>query len=260
MHEYYYDYQKTVPIYVPVFQLLVPQENMNRSNTTPSVFQNEEILNIVNSDEEVDVDVESDDDQKCKANFDVRADAKVEKVSVIRPLSSLIKSEPLVNLQLVEVRKRKLSDAESPAPEELREFPSKKTNFEPETDETLSEFTPRANFRVIEEHYQYKGDEPGEQDRQYKCKYCRKVFRRKEEKKRHENSHLNIRPHKCRLCDKTFMRADHRNSHEKTHSKEKEFKCEICNKSFRRADEAKRHEQRQIHLRNVARLKKEGKL
>ena len=62
------------------------------------------------------------------------------------------------------------------------------------------------------------------------------------------------------MCDKTFMRADHRNSHEKTHSKEKEFKCEICNKSFRRADEAKRHEQRQIHLRNVARLKKEGKL
>ena len=56
------------------------------------------------------------------------------------------------------------------------------------------------------------------------------------------------------------MRADHRNSHEKTHSKEKEFKCEICNKSFRRADEAKRHEQRQIHLWNVAGLKKEGKI
>lgn len=52
------------------------------------------------------------------------------------------------------------------------------------------------------------------------------------------------------------MRADHRNSHEKTHSTEKEFKCLICNKSFRRADEAKRHEQRQIHLRNVARLEK----
>lgn len=272
MNDYFYDYQKTVPIYVPVFQLLVPQENMNRSNTTPSVFQNEEILNIVNSDEEVDVDVESDDDKNCKANYGIRADTKVEKVSVIRPLSSLIKSEPLVNLQLVEVRKRKFSDEElrahHAAHEELRVPPSKKSkvepkeepHFEPETDETLSEFTPRANFRVIEEHYQYKGDQPGEQDRQFKCKYCRKVFRRKEEKKRHENSHLNIRQHKCRLCDKTFMRADHRNSHEKTHSKEKEFKCEICNKSFRRADEAKRHEQRQIHLRNVARLKKEGKL
>merc|ERR1712227_183951 len=246
MNDYYYDYPKTVPLYGPVFQLLVPQENMNRSNTTPSVFQNEEILNIVNSDEEVEVDVESEDDQKCEANFDIRADSKV--------------------------RKRKLPDeglrAHLSAHEELRVPPSKKSkvepkeepHFEPETDETLSEFTPRANFRVIEEHYQYKGDQPGEQDRQFKCKYCRKVFRRKEEKKRHENSHLNIRQHKCRLCDKTFMRADHRNSHEKTHSKEKEFKCEICNKSFRRADEAKRHEQRQIHLRNVARLKKEGKL
>ena len=30
MNDYYYDYPKTVPIYVPVFQLLVPQENMNR--------------------------------------------------------------------------------------------------------------------------------------------------------------------------------------------------------------------------------------
>merc|ERR1712227_963306 len=171
MNDYYYDYPKTVPIYVPVFQLLVPQENMNRSNTTPSVFQNEEILNIVNSDEEVEVDVESEDDQKCEANFDIRADSKVEKVSVIRPLSSLIKSEPLVNLQLVEVRKRKLSDEglRAPPSKKSRVEPKEEPHFEPETDETLSEFTPRANFRVIEEHYQYKGDQPGEQDRQFKC-------------------------------------------------------------------------------------------
>jgi len=245
----YYDYRKGEcgTIWLPI--VYVPIElQQKRNNTTPNsmeCFENEQVINVVQSDEELEVDVESDHYEK----------PKVEKVSVIKPLSSIIKSEPLINLQMVEVndnRKRKILDDSSCSSKKTKLEPS----FVPETDETLSEFTPRSSFRVIEEHYQYKGDEPGEHDRQYKCKYCRKVFRRKEEKKRHENSHLNIRPHKCRLCDKTFMRADHRNSHEKTHSKEKEFKCEICNKSFRRADEAKRHEQRQIHLRNVARLRK----
>merc|ERR1711909_249106 len=202
-------------IWVPIYYLpLEMEQQQQRNNTTPmgmptTHFENHEIVNVIQSDEELEVDVESDEERQHQEQNEIKG----EKVSVIRPLSSIIKTEP---------------------------------HYEPEIDETLSAYTPSAPFRVIEEHYQYKGDEPGEQDRQYKCKYCRKVFRRKEEKKRHENSHLNIRTHKCRLCDKTFMRADHRNSHEKTHSKEKEYKCDICNKSFRRADEAKRHEQRQI--------------
>jgi hypothetical protein len=127
--------------------------------------------------------------------------------------------------------------------------------YEPEIDQSLSPFTPANSLRPIEEHNQYRGNDPDQRDRQYRCGFCHKVFRRKEEKKRHENSHLNIRSHKCKVCSKTFMRADHRNSHEKTHNKEKEFNCKICNKSFRRADEHKRHMTRQIHLRNVQRAK-----
>jgi len=253
-------------IWVPIYYLPLEMEQhqqQQRNNTTPmgmatTHFENHEVVNVIQSDEELEVDVESDEEQNQhhqKQQNEIRG----EKVSVIRPLSSIIKTEPMVDLELCTdgARKRKQSSSSRNS-----DSPVKRTkiepHFEPETDETLSAYTPCAPFRVIEEHYQYKGDEPGEQDRQYKCKYCRKVFRRKEEKKRHENSHLNIRTHKCRLCDKTFMRADHRNSHEKTHSKEKEYKCDICNKSFRRADEAKRHEQRQIHLRNVVRLN--GKL
>jgi hypothetical protein len=128
-------------------------------------------------------------------------------------------------------------------------------HFEPEIDQSLSPYTPANSLRPIEEHNQYRGNDLDQRDRQYACGFCHKVFRRKEEKKRHENSHLNIRSHKCKVCSKTFMRADHRNSHEKTHNKEKEFNCKICNKSFRRADEHKRHMTRQIHLRNVQRAK-----
>ena len=128
-------------------------------------------------------------------------------------------------------------------------------HYEPQIDQSLSPFTPANNLRPIEEHNQYRGNDPDQRDRQFRCGFCHKVFRRKEEKKRHENSHLNIRSHKCKVCSKTFMRADHRNSHEKTHNKEKEFNCKICNKSFRRADEHKRHMTRQIHLRNVQRAK-----
>lgn len=128
-------------------------------------------------------------------------------------------------------------------------------HYEPKIDQSLSPYTPANSLRPIEEHNQYRGNDPDQRDRQYRCGFCHKVFRRKEEKKRHENSHLNIRSHKCKVCSKTFMRADHRNSHEKTHNKEKEFNCKICNKSFRRADEHKRHMTRQIHLRNVQRAK-----
>lgn len=128
-------------------------------------------------------------------------------------------------------------------------------HYEPKIDQSLSPYTPANSLRPIEEHNQYRGSDPDQHDRQFRCGFCHKVFRRKEEKKRHENSHLNIRSHKCKVCSKTFMRADHRNSHEKTHNKEKEFNCKICNKSFRRADEHKRHMTRQIHLRNVQRAK-----
>jgi len=178
----YYDYRKGEcgTIWLPIVYVPIELQQQQRNNTTPNTmecFENEQVINVVQSDEELEVDVESDHYEK----------PKVEKVSVIKPLSSIIKSEPLIDLRMVEVndnRKRKILDDSSCCS-------SKKTKLEPsfvpETDETLSEFTPRSSFRVIEEHYQYKGDEPGEHDRQYKCKYCRKVFRRKEEKKRHEN-------------------------------------------------------------------------
>ena len=71
-------------------------------------------------------------------------------------------------------------------------------HFEPQIDQSLSPYTPVNNLRPIEEHNQYRGNDPDQRDRQFRCGFCHKVFRRKEEKKRHENSHLNIRSHKCK--------------------------------------------------------------
>ena len=71
-------------------------------------------------------------------------------------------------------------------------------HYEPKIDQSLSPYTPANSLRPIEEHNQYRGNDPDQRDRQFRCGFCHKVFRRKEEKKRHENSHLNIRSHKCK--------------------------------------------------------------
>merc|ERR1712018_1028413 len=57
-------------------------------------------------------------------------------------------------------------------------------------DDDLSRFTPRNSLREIEEHGQY--DSSRDKDRKFKCQYCVKRFVRKEEKLRHERSHIQM--------------------------------------------------------------------
>ena len=65
----YYDYQKGEcgTIWLPI--VYVPIELQQRNNTTPNTmecFENEQVINVVQSDEELEVDVESDHDEKPK--------------------------------------------------------------------------------------------------------------------------------------------------------------------------------------------------
>jgi len=55
-------------------------------------------------------------------------------------------------------------------------------HYEPQIDQSLSPYTPVNNLRPIEEHNQYRGNDPDQRDRQFRCGFCHKVFRRKEEK------------------------------------------------------------------------------
>jgi len=285
------------------------------TNVTPqeAYFQNEEVVQLLKSDEEEEIDVEAEEAsttvekrmyQPCESKRAVctpvsvirsTADAiaevnKCSKSTYPAKYGSLVELKPAPTTHTVpttasppRVKEEAVNETDmislelmpstTPTTPSLRPTtrkrkakldvpgPKREASTPPSSiDESLHPYTPGAELRMIEEHNQYRGNEPSESDRQFKCSYCHKVFRRKEERKRHENSHLNIRQHKCSVCDKTFMRADHKSSHEKTHDTEKEFSCKICNKSFRRADEAKRHETRQIHLRNVARLEKKKAL
>jgi hypothetical protein len=226
------------------------------SDVSSEFFENEQRVMIERSDEEAEIDVENEEiheNHESEGQF-------INFMNIDTPATS--RTSTPVSYPGVIMRNPEYEPRTEPKIkiEARNDTSSSDTTFEivpkiePEVDLELTPFTPNAELRVIEEHHQYKGHDPDQADREFQCEFCPKRFRRKEERKRHQNSHLNIRPHKCRICEKSFMRADHRNSHEKTHSKDKEYNCDICRKSFRRADEHKRHMLRQIHLRNVARL------
>lgn len=247
-----------VPVHFPIQSYVMAGNEIEKLEYEPAMsdvssefFENEERVMIERSDEEGEIDVENDqiDSRPFMNHIDMnspgtsRTNTPVSYPGVIMRNPEYLPQEEIKNEGME-------TEVEAEAFSKMKIEPK----LEPEVDLELTPYTPNAELRVIEEHHQYKGDDPDQKDREFQCDFCPKRFRRKEERKRHQNSHLNIRPHKCRICDKTFMRADHRNSHEKTHSKEKEYNCDICRKSFRRADEHKRHMLRQIHLRNVARL------
>lgn len=230
------------------------------SDVSSEFFEHEQRVMIERSDEEAEIDVENED---IHENHESSVGQFMNFMDIDTPATSRTSTpvsypgvimrnpeyEPRTEPKIkIEARNCSIIDTDEHTTFDIV------PKIEPEVDLELTPFTPSAELRVIEEHHQYKGHDPDQADREFQCEFCPKRFRRKEERKRHQNSHLNIRPHKCRICEKTFMRADHRNSHEKTHSKDKEYNCDICHKSFRRADEHKRHMLRQIHLRNVARL------
>ena len=59
-------------------------------------------------------------------------------------------------------------------------------------------------------------------DKKFKCKFCIKTFKRKDNAKSHELIHTGERPFKCKFCIQTFRRKDNAKRHELTHTGEKE--------------------------------------
>ena len=59
-------------------------------------------------------------------------------------------------------------------------------------------------------------------DKKFKCKFCIKTFKRKDNAKSHELIHTGERPFKCKFCIQTFKRKDTAKRHELTHTGEKE--------------------------------------
>lgn len=75
------------------------------------------------------------------------------------------------------------------------------------------------------------------------CKKCDKTFTRATHLRRHEVTHLEIKPFKCELCEKRFTRADHLSLHMHHHSTEKPHICDVCQKGFTRMEHLRKHKE-----------------
>nr|CDS30155.1 zinc finger protein YGR067C [Hymenolepis microstoma] len=49
--------------------------------------------------------------------------------------------------------------------------------------------------------------------RDYKCRYCGKIFNRKFCRERHERLHTGVKPYKCEVCEETFIRLEDKKRH-----------------------------------------------
>lgn len=97
----------------------------------------------------------------------------------------------------------------------------------------------------------------------HQCRFCQKIFTRKEHLNNHEMIHTGISPHKCEFCNKvsvlvvhpsliytklirilnfqTFTRKEHLTNHLKHHSGDNPHVCTICNKPFTRKEHLINH-------------------
>lgn len=67
---------------------------------------------------------------------------------------------------------------------------------------------------------------------QFKCSYCDKSFRTRENTAQHERAHTGERPFECELCGKRFNHSSYINIHMRTHTGEKPYQCEECDSAF----------------------------
>ncbi|KAL4894160.1 hypothetical protein BDV59DRAFT_207213 [Aspergillus ambiguus] len=70
------------------------------------------------------------------------------------------------------------------------------------------------------------------------CQYCSESFVRKEHLRRHESSHLGLRPFRCETCSRMFARRDTLKKHQRTHFTESDSEEQSCAYGHRRSQKA----------------------
>ena len=71
-----------------------------------------------------------------------------------------------------------------------------------------------------------------------------KDFTRKDNLRRHKQSHNKDKDYKCDLCEKRFLRRDYLQKHKKVHTKnpvERKFTCGTCGTTFNNVNEFRAH-------------------
>lgn len=89
--------------------------------------------------------------------------------------------------------------------------------------------------------------------KKHNCSYCEKSFTQSGQLKRHVNSHLNIRNYQCpeKGCTRTFVDPSSVTKHLVVHNKDdRKFQCSLCGARFNRLGALRYHEKTHRQERN----------
>ncbi|XP_075210331.1 uncharacterized protein LOC142317662 [Lycorma delicatula] len=84
-------------------------------------------------------------------------------------------------------------------------------------------------------------NEQKEDDEEFLCTYCNKMFQCKLSLRRHVNIHTKGKKYVCNCCQKSFIQSSHLKQHLVIHTSEKLYVCNFCQKSFNRSSNLLQH-------------------